>query len=489
MSIHQLLDIKDALVSAAHPARTDGNLDAERCARLHNHLVALSWMERNGKTSGALVELENSAHWSYFSVFGNEADQVRERLDPQLSQFLESILVPTDEESTELFLWIQGVASPDEIQNGEILETFNAEDEETADGVPLFALLYPMVANLAPHSLGVVYHQELRRVAFVKTIWEAELVTPPDEHEEVWIPLESLLSHWINLVRRGKVSLGLSRWENDDVQGVWRIEAFGEAQVASTVAAFERLVSTIEQLMHPQHLLQVDGDKPLLTNADFDAAGAPENCFARSFLTSVRTPRFKRIAPGLEVPHDATAFASRQVFTRLQPQQDGDDDRPIIPPIVMFASSDSRTVNFDSDDAYASKNPFPREMHLQSGDRSAPAGLYSESVKLGSMDMAGEGFRLLLPFGLRGSDDGARLSDGGPVAEGSVSDLFQHGNFPLGGLDRAQRLERLFDAWNSLVERGVWTVGPDGVEGSMETFRDADNGSWEDYWIPIDVEI
>ena len=105
------------------------------------------------------------------------------------------------------------------------------------------------------------------------------------------------------------------------------------------------------------------------------------------------------------------------------------------------------------------------------------------------MDIAGEGFRLLLPFGLRGSEDGARLSDGGPVAEGSISDLFQHGNFPLGGLDRAQRLERLFDAWDSLVERGVWAIGPDGVEGSTETFRDADNGSWEDYWIPLDVEI
>ena len=376
MSIQQLLDTQDALVSAAHPALADGNLDVERCARLHNHLVALSWMERNEKNSNELEELASSAHWSYFSVFGDEADQVRERLDPQLAQFLESILVPTDEERSELFLWVQGVASPDEIQDDEKLETFNAEDQETEDGVPLFALLYPMVANLAPHSLGVVYHQELRRVAFVKTIWEAELVTPPDEHEEVWMPLESLLSHWINLVQRGKVSLGPPRWENDDLQGVWRIEAFGEAQVTRTVAAFERLVSTIEQQMDPQQLLQVEGDKPLLTNADLNAAGAPEICFARSFLTQVRTPRFKRIAPGLEVPHDAAAFASRQVFTRLQSQQDEDDDRPVVPPVLMFASSDGSTVNFDSDDEYISKNPFPREMHLQPGEHSVPAGLY-----------------------------------------------------------------------------------------------------------------
>lgn len=447
-------------------------------------------MERHQKSPEDLDELLDLSRWSYFSVFGGEADQVRERLDPQLCRFLESIIVPEDEENSELFVWVQGVAAPEEMQNDEILQVFEAEDQQTQDGVTLFALLYPMNMNLASHPLGVVYHQELRRVAFVNTIFDAELVNPPDEHEDLWVPLEHLLSHWISLIQRGKVTIGPKRWEMEEAQGVWRIEAFGNAQVTSTVEAFDRLVSAIEQRMDPQALLDLDSNKPLLTDADLDSAGASAECFARSFLTRARTPRFTRLAPGIEVPHDAAAFASHQKFTRLQHQpEDEDDNRPIIPPVLMFASSEGHTVNFDSDDQYVNKNPFPTEMHLAAGDHSTPAGLYCESVKLGVMDIAGEGFSLLLPFSLQGGEGGAKMSDGLPVNQGSVSDLFQHGTFPLGGRKRSQRLERLFDTWTALVERGVWSVGNEGVEGSYDKFRDADNGSWSDYWIAPDTAI
>lgn len=490
MTLNQLLDIEDVLVTPTNPARADGNLDVARCAKLHNHLVALSWMERHQKSAQELNELTDS-HRSYFDVFGDEADEVRQRLDPQFASFLESIhVLPVGEEKSELFLCIQRVAEPSDIQNDEILEVFHAEDDRTDydDDIPLFALLYTMIANLAPHSLGIVYHQQLRRVAFVPTIWEAESVL---EHDDVWVPLESLLSHWINLVRRGKASLGEKRWDSDDVEGVWRFGAFGDYHVAGAVAAFDRLVTSIEQRMSATDLLPVSSDNRLLSDADLDAAGAAEGCFARAFLTQARTPRFANIAPGIAVPHDASAFAARQVFTRLQQGggDNDDDDRPIVPPILMFASSEDRTTSFESDNRYISKNPFLREFHFAPGSNNhAPAGVYSESIKLGSMEAAADGFRLLLPFGLVGGKDGARMSDGLPLAEGSVADLFQHGSFPLGGVNRAQRLERLFDAWVGLIERGVWQVGPTGVEGSIEVFRDADT-AWQDYWIPLDLDI
>jgi hypothetical protein len=34
------------------------------------------------------------------------------------------------------------------------------------------------------------------------------------------------------------------------------------------------------------------------------------------------------------------------------------------------------------------------------------------------------------------------------------------------------------------VVRGVWAVGADGVEGTIDTFRDADSARWADYVIP-----
>jgi hypothetical protein len=81
------------------------------------------------------------------------------------------------------------------------------------------------------------------------------------------------------------------------------------------------------------------------------------------------------------------------------------------------------------------------------------------------------------------------MSDGRLVATGSFSQLFQHGWFHLfRGEQQSQRMERLFDRWTELIESGIWTVGEEGVEAGIETFRDADNGAccrW-DYWIPPD---
>lgn len=81
------------------------------------------------------------------------------------------------------------------------------------------------------------------------------------------------------------------------------------------------------------------------------------------------------------------------------------------------------------------------------------------------------------------------MSDGRLVAPGSFTDLFQHGVIhPFRGSWRSQRMERLFNRWTELIESGIWTVGEEGVEGGIETFRDADNGNsaWRDYWIPPD---
>ncbi|CEJ59340.1 hypothetical protein PMG11_07968 [Penicillium brasilianum] len=116
-------------------------------------------------------------------------------------------------------------------------------------------------------------------------------------------------------------------------------------------------------------------------------------------------------------------------------------------------------------------------------------GLYGEPTVQSRFEPEEAGFRLLLPFALGNvsRDDGARVSDGNPIAPGSFTALFQHGcHHPFGGEHRSQRMERLFDYWTELIENGVWRVGDEGVKGGIETFRDADSGAWRDYWIPPD---
>lgn len=105
------------------------------------------------------------------------------------------------------------------------------------------------------------------------------------------------------------------------------------------------------------------------------------------------------------------------------------------------------------------------------------------------VDTAEEGFRLLLPFTFNDRRDksceGARKSDGDHIDRESVADLFQHGFKPFGGgYYRPQRLERLLDHWRTLVEKGIWSVGPEGVQGTIDNFRDADSARWRDYIIP-----
>jgi hypothetical protein len=88
----QILNFEDALVSDDNPARDEGTLDYERCARLHNYLVAYGWMARNRRDTPDLEALA-SEKW-VFNEANEEVQATRERLDAPLNKFLDSIYDP-----------------------------------------------------------------------------------------------------------------------------------------------------------------------------------------------------------------------------------------------------------------------------------------------------------------------------------------------------------------------------------------------------------
>lgn len=102
---HRLLDIEDVLVSESNPARNVGPLDYERCARLHNYLVTCSWMAWHGREEQDLDELLSQPSFYERDKFGN--DVPRDRLDPALISFLESIIIPDE----GVFFWAFDVAA------------------------------------------------------------------------------------------------------------------------------------------------------------------------------------------------------------------------------------------------------------------------------------------------------------------------------------------------------------------------------------------
>ena len=165
----------------------------------------------------------------------------------------------------------------------------------------------------------------------------------------------------------------------------------------------------------------------------------PPNCFIRSLLTRGQNSSLQVHRTGSGSTHDASAFAVCQKFTGLaRPARDS----TVIPPVLIFASS-KHTINFNEKRSSGYSLPLVTLIPYTTNDR-IPVGLYSEfvhrgtyDVRRGSQDITEEGFRLLLPSKLRCElrmERGAKQSDGSLMSEGSVSELFQHGNyFPLGG--------------------------------------------------------
>ncbi|KAI1074384.1 hypothetical protein F5B20DRAFT_574100 [Whalleya microplaca] len=474
LNIHSFLVIVIALalsVIIRHNSRADhpaaGNIFDEMDSSDYL-LVEHAWVAEGR----SLDELERR---SFFQHYGEDANEITDRLDQSLVSFLESIIVSN--ELPPFFFWVECISPPADMFSAQ--EMFQEYEEEPNR----FLTLYATNTGLGEHPLGLIYDQKLHRATVALGIEDLEFTKPLEQHDDLWHPLETLLSNWIHMVQIKKIIASQDEAPNEKF-GPWTWQPYSEAQVDSTVVAFERLAATIEERMAAGHQLH-PSEGPLLSDEQLDAASVPRHCFIRSFLTRARRPHFKMIAPGLEIPHDPTTFIDNQKFTVMAASS---EYGIIIPPVLVFASAERLVVDLDAPNQYVSFNPFCKVFKdgVSRGDRSILVGLYSESVERFSVDNAEEGFRFLLPFRFHnlGQTHGSRMSDGRLLTDGSIAELFQHGFRTFGGeWWRAQRLETLFDHWRHLVETGVWTVDSNGVLGGIDVFRDAGTHGSNGYFI------
>ncbi|KAI4865534.1 hypothetical protein F4820DRAFT_291354 [Hypoxylon rubiginosum] len=489
MDVSQLPDVNGLLVTADNPARADLiGMDHARCAALHNYLVHYAWVSE-GRSPASLHGSNNT----FFTTHGAIAEALRPRLHPSLAAFLAAaILPPADDPEAEpapFFFWVSELSNPDDLFANETADLF----DQPADS--LVCLYFPNIGQGGESGGGLLYHQAYHRAAVFMHMDDLDYALPAEAHPSLWHPLETVLSNWIDLVRLGKIAASPrdepALFAGEKI-GPWEWRPYGEAQVSACVSAWERLCDAIEARVSP--LLPTGATtanaaiepEPLLAPSVLDAASVPSPCFARAFLTRAHRPRFRCVAPGLFLPPaDASEFAALQPFARLP------HDPQVVPPVCLFPTA--RGGELEADLA-GSASPFCSDFRATSADSPVPsrvpAGVYSESVDRRVLDSAEEGFRLLLPYGLEGGDwggdagAGARKSDGSFVGRGSVAELFQHGYKPFGGdYYRPQRLERLFNHWCKLVDEGIWPVGSQGVEGTIDTFRQADTAHWRDYVI------
>ena len=512
-----LPDVSNQLVTADNPARTDvSGMDHTRCAALHNYLVSYAWIAE-GRQLASLHAHSNT----FFTMYGAAAEALRPRLDPSLSAFLDTALLPPADAAPRpapFFFWVSQINSPDYLFDNQAADLLDEPEDS------LLCLYDTNIGQGGESGGGLFYHQGYQRAAVFMHMDDYDYAFPVKVHPELWHPLETVLSNWIDLVHLGKITASPTDTPalfGGEKIGPWEWQPYSEAQVSACVGAWDRLCDAIEARRISSILAPTTATtttpattsssttkpEPLVLPALLDTASVPSTCFARAFLTRARRPTtFRSIAPGLLLPPtDAAEFVATQPFTKLPHTSDA-----IIPPVCLFSTAQtspqaSLTTNpFSTDGFYTGHDKDPSTDGFYTGPAptnttkdppppstlpsSVPAGVYTEAVDRRNYDIAEEGFRLLLPYTLNDSGGrdwhcdtttgnptgNARKSDGSFVGRGTSAELFQHGYKPFGGdYYRPQRLERLLELWWGLVVEGVWTVGETGVEGGVERFGEA----------------
>ncbi|KAJ5722128.1 hypothetical protein N7488_000163 [Penicillium malachiteum] len=465
MDLSQLPNITNLLVRLDNPPQDDvEGMDYSRCAALYNYLIQYSWL-----AEGLPLATLNENSTNFFTAFGAEAEALRPRLHPSLVAFLDTAIIPPsdipDQSPLPVSIFAWGLPTPDGF-----IEEFEADLQDQ----PVDSLVRLGHVGLAGEGSGggVIYHQSFHRDGVFTHLEAYDFGFPVEDHPDIWNPLETVLSHSIDLIQLGKVVASPHEepalFDFENIRP-WEWRPYGQAQVTA--------------LMRSE--IDAGNPEPLVASTVLHAGTLPDPSFARSFLTRARRPWFHYIAPGLLLPlADSSGFVASQPFTLLPRSP------YTAPPVCLFPveGGDQRPIQLTR-----TTTPFLYSDYYSSSTNNftpscVSVGLYTMEVERNGLDTAEDGFRLLLPFTLNGGwggNVGARRSDGQLAEGGSFSDLFQHGFKPFGSDDyRPQRLERLVDCWHKLVEERIWSVGPKGVEGPIDTFKDAESDRWEDYYIP-----
>lgn len=261
MDISQLPDISGLLVTPDNPARNDlEGMDYARCAALHNYLVRYSWLA-DGRDLATL----NDNSTTFFTIYGAEAEALRPRLHPSLAAFLDTAMEPPLGDDSHnppppFFIFAWRLSTPNLLFE-EVIGDLH--DQPVDSLVRLYC-----VGGLSDEGGGggVLYHQRFHRVSVFMHIDEYDNALPAEEHPELWHPLETLLSNWIELIQLGKVVAFPSKEPAlFDIEkfGPWEWRPYSEAQVTSCVGAWDRLCAAIKARM-PTRLISTTYSEPLV---------------------------------------------------------------------------------------------------------------------------------------------------------------------------------------------------------------------------------
>jgi hypothetical protein len=135
--MEEVTDVTQWRVTADNPPRGE-ELDYQRCAALHNHILELGWVG----AGHYLADLDRRSWWEFH---GPAAEAIRSRLVPSVINFLQRAQIGTADDSWHWHYYFSGLSYPDQL--------FAARNLDDNDDDVL--LLYSLALSLS-HPRGLV---------------------------------------------------------------------------------------------------------------------------------------------------------------------------------------------------------------------------------------------------------------------------------------------------------------------------------------------
>jgi hypothetical protein len=455
-------------VTAKQPPTPGNDLDADRCAALHNTLLLYGWVLSGKK----IFQMEKRSWWGKYG-----SDSLKQILRPKVVRFLSKVF---DVPGHNFFYHVSGLASEKEmLELGDMLEDREHDDSRKVEKYR-FIVLYNSSPALVSHPAGIVYDQQTGRAMLMATYHH---VLDLRNADLPWQNLETILSAYMDMVEaekavaihdnvgsedqgraisppRTNIGINKSRMQYDTRP--WILQPYTLSDLHACLDTWKELVGLLEkkagikkkQPDPDDEDYDPDDDAPLCSQTALNIAGIP-NGFAYEILSHAQHSQIWFIAPGIRLPK-VEEFLQQPFKTILQ-QYPKETEGMKMP--FLFLRCPGTVSAKDAKFRY----PF-------STLESVPCGLYLDAFP-NAQNPFEDACRLVLPIRL-GGNRYARTTDFRPIRK-SFSDLYQVEINPF-VMRHGPKLVAVLENWLENVKDGHWTVNERGVEGGIGMWRQAD---------------